>query len=87
MRGHTVQKSKMAPSAVETSIATDRHHFKPTLKFAGGVGPYKELSTIGYEKEAEEKGTDGFEPAKVDIILSVPNPMFCNGIRRSCRDI
>jgi len=63
----------MAPSVVETSIATDRPHFKPTVKLMGGIGPYKELSAIGYEKEVEEKGTDGFEPAKVDMIFSVPN--------------
>jgi sulfonate dioxygenase len=56
----------MGPSAVETSIATDRPHVNLTVKLTGGIGPYKELSPIGYEKEAEEKGRDGFEPAKVD---------------------
>lgn len=87
MRRHTIQESRMAPFAVETSIATDRPRVNPTVKLTGGIGPYKELSPIRYEKETEEKGRDGFEPAKVNNILSIPNLMYCNGIRRSCLDI
>jgi sulfonate dioxygenase len=69
----------MAPSAVETSVATDQPRVNPGLKLTGGIGPYKELSPIGYEKEAEEKGRGGFEPAKVDKNLSVPNLMYGDG--------
>jgi sulfonate dioxygenase len=43
-----------------------------------GIGSYKEFSPIGYEKKAEEKGRDGFEPAKVDNIRSIANLMCYN---------
>jgi sulfonate dioxygenase len=64
----------MAPSAIETSTVTERRNVNPTVKLTGGIGPYKELSPIGYEKEAEETGRDGFEPAKVSHILPLPIP-------------
>jgi len=81
MRGHTIQKSKMAQSAVAPSTATQRPHVNPAVKLTSGISPYKELSLIGYEKEGEEKGRDGFEPAKVNNILFIANLMPCDGIR------
>jgi hypothetical protein len=87
MRRHTIQESKMAPSAVETSMTTDRPHVNPTVKLTGGRGSYEELFPIRYVKEDEEKGRDGFDPAKVDNTLSIPNLTHCNGIRRPSLDI
>ena len=57
----------MAPSATE---AVESPHIVPILPskiptVGFGQGGYKELAGIGYEKEAEEKGKDGFAAAKV----------------------
>lgn len=57
----------MAPSAVETTSLVDRTNESPKLNLTGGVGAYKELAPVSYEKEAEEKGRDGFSAAKVKI--------------------
>ncbi len=54
----------MAPSATET-ITLPQRTASSSVKLTGGVGPYKELAPIGYEKEAEEQGKDGFKAAKV----------------------
>jgi len=43
----------MAPSAVETTIVTDRTFQAPTAKLVGGIGAYKDVTPVGYEKEAE----------------------------------
>jgi sulfonate dioxygenase len=68
----------MAPSAIETSIVTEQRDLKSTVKLAGRIGPYKELSPVRYEKDAEERGRDGFEPAKVgyEIPLSPPHTVM-----------
>lgn len=79
MGGRTIQKSKMAPSAVETATLTERPNVNPTVKLTGGIGPYKELDPIGYEKEAEEKGKDDFKPAKVDNKLFIAWLIYCEG--------
>lgn len=56
----------MAPSAVETTTVVDAYQPTSTkVQLTGGVGPYKELAPVSYEKEAEEKGIDGFSAAKV----------------------
>lgn len=52
----------MAPSATETITLPTRQ-----VKLTSNVGPYKELAPIGYEKDAEEQGKDGFSAAKVCI--------------------
>jgi sulfonate dioxygenase len=52
----------MAPSAIET-ITTPTATQK--VRLTGNVGPYKELAPIGYSKEIEEEGKDGFQAAKV----------------------
>ncbi|KAI9053011.1 hypothetical protein LZ554_003281 [Drepanopeziza brunnea f. sp. 'monogermtubi'] len=49
----------MAPSATET--ITLEHS---PVKLTSNVGPYKELAPIGYEKDIEEQGKDGFSAAK-----------------------
>ncbi|KAK0120751.1 hypothetical protein ONS96_010952 [Cadophora gregata f. sp. sojae] len=49
----------MAPSATETVTLESR-----PVKLTSNVGPYKELAPIGYEKDAEEQGKDGFSAAK-----------------------
>jgi len=54
----------MAPSATETSTLPSRTVETPTVKLTSNTGPYKELAPIGYEKKAEEEGTDGHEAAK-----------------------
>jgi hypothetical protein len=69
----------MAPSAIETSIVTERRNVNLTVKLTGGTGPYKEFSPIGYETEAEETGRDGFETAKVSHILPLPIPFTAMG--------
>lgn len=51
----------MAPSATETITLPTRS----TVKLTSNTGPYKELAPIGYEKEVEEQGKDGFAAAKV----------------------
>jgi hypothetical protein len=55
----------MAPSATETVTLPTRpaEHSQP--KLTSNTGPYKELAPIGYEKEAEEHGKDGFQAARV----------------------
>lgn len=57
---------KMAPSATWTTTLPTRE--TSTVKLTGGIGPYKELAPIGYEKEAEEQGKDGFAAAKVSLL-------------------
>ena len=57
----------MAPSAVETTTVVDRTFQPSTVKLTSGIGPYKELATVGYEKEVEEKGRGGFNAAKVNF--------------------
>jgi sulfonate dioxygenase len=56
-----IESNNMAPSATETTTIPVRSE----VKLATNTGPYKELSPIGYEKEAEEKGKNGFSAAKV----------------------
>ena len=51
----------MAPSATETVTETARG--VSNLKLTSN--PYKELAPVGYEKDAELKGKDGFQAAKV----------------------
>jgi sulfonate dioxygenase len=55
----------MAPSATETVTLPTRPVESSQVKLTGGIGPYKELAPIGYAKEAEEHGKDGFQAAKV----------------------
>ncbi len=50
----------MAPSAVETVTITQL----PTLKLHSGLGDYKELLPVSYDKDAEE-GKNGVAGAKV----------------------
>lgn len=54
----------MAPSATETTTLPVRSQTS-AVKLTSNTGPYKELAPIGYEKEAEEQGKDGFGAAKV----------------------
>ncbi len=56
----------MAPSATETVIAS-RPAETSTVRLTSSTGPYKELAPIGYEKDAELKGKDGFGAAKVRL--------------------
>jgi len=60
----------MAPSATETTTLPTHTNETSAVKLTGGVGPYKELAPIGYDKEAEEVGKEGFEAAHVRICLS-----------------
>jgi sulfonate dioxygenase len=53
----------MAPSATETVTQTVRDI--SDLKLT--TNPYKELAPVGYEKDAELKGKDGFKAAKVGL--------------------
>lgn len=53
----------MAPSATETTTAT--LPARPAVTLTSNTGPYKELAPIGYVKEVEEEGGDGFQAAKV----------------------
>jgi hypothetical protein len=55
----------MAPSATETVTLSTRPAEHSQVKLTSNTGPYKELAPIGYEKEAEEQGKDGFQAAKV----------------------
>lgn len=55
----------MAPSATETVTVPSRPVEHSQVKLTSNTGPYKELAPIGYEKEAEEQGKDGFQAAKV----------------------
>jgi len=57
--------NKMAPSATETISLPTRPVEHTQVKLTSSTGPYKELAPIGYEKEAEEQGKDGFQAAKV----------------------
>lgn len=66
----------MAPSTIETSAFTGRQNANLTLKVIGETGPYQKLSPIEYEKEVEEIGRDGFEPAKVSYILPSPTTVL-----------
>jgi sulfonate dioxygenase len=58
------QTYTMAPSATETTTLPARTA-EPTVKLTSNTGPYKELAPIGYSKQAEEEGKDGFKAAKV----------------------
>lgn len=51
----------MAPSATETATIPSRS----VVTLTTNTGPYKELAPIGYEKEAELEGKNGFHAAKV----------------------
>jgi len=54
----------MAPSATETITLPVRTNESTSVKLTGdGLGEYKELAPIGYEKEIEEKGRDGHKAA------------------------
>ncbi|KAI9745632.1 MAG: hypothetical protein M1818_001166 [Claussenomyces sp. TS43310] len=66
----------MAPSATETTTLPSRpDDSKASLKvFGGGVGAYKEMATVSFEKDAELKGKDGFEAAKYPHYLPTWNP-------------
>jgi sulfonate dioxygenase len=55
----------MAPSATETVTVPSRPVEHSQVKLATNTGPYKELSPVGYEKDVEEQGNDGFQAAKV----------------------
>lgn len=60
----------MAPSAVET-VTTEQIEV-PVLKLhstQSGTGDYKQLQPHGFDKEAEEGKLEGFERAKVRIII------------------
>jgi hypothetical protein len=46
----------MAPSAIETTTLSSRT-VEPTAKLTSNIGPYKELASVGYSKQAEEEGT------------------------------
>ncbi|PBP25637.1 putative alpha-ketoglutarate-dependent sulfonate dioxygenase [Diplocarpon rosae] len=50
----------MAPSATETITLPNR----PVTKLIGDTGPYKELAPVGYTKDIEEQGGDGFSAAR-----------------------
>ena len=66
----------MAPSATETVTLPTRPAERSQVKLTSNTGPYKELAPIGYEKEAEEQGKDGFQAAKV-----------CKAVHAGLRDI
>ena len=56
----------MAPSAVETTTVTSPTSSPVEVRWtAGDSGPYKELVSVGYEKQTEEEGKDGYKAAKV----------------------
>ncbi|TVY54594.1 Alpha-ketoglutarate-dependent sulfonate dioxygenase [Lachnellula cervina] len=54
----------MAPSATETTTIPVRAVETSQVKLTSSTGPYKELAPIGYEKKAEEEGTDAHQAAK-----------------------
>jgi sulfonate dioxygenase len=49
----------MAPSATETTTLPSH-----PVTLTTNSGPYKELAPIGFEKDVELEGKDGFEAAK-----------------------
>lgn len=51
----------MAPSATETTTLPSR----PVVTLTTNTGPYKALAPVGYEKQAELEGRDGFHAAQV----------------------
>ena len=65
----------MATTADETATATnEQEKRKPVMKVVttAGVGQFKELgSPVGYDKEVEEQGANGFKAAKVGIALQL----------------
>jgi len=61
----------MAPSATETTTLP----IHSSVKLTSNSGPYKELAPIGYEKEVEEQGKDGFSAAKVCLTTSPINTL------------
>lgn len=62
----------MAPSATET-VTTNLVNEAAKLKLYPGAveGAYKELSSVSYQKEQEEHGSEDFKAAKVSRLLSV----------------
>ena len=66
----------MAPSATETITLPTRTVETQAVKLTTNTGPYKELAPIGYEKKAEEEGTDGHKAAKVGTQAEVPFSSF-----------
>ncbi|TVY34428.1 Alpha-ketoglutarate-dependent sulfonate dioxygenase [Lachnellula subtilissima] len=54
----------MAPSATETTTLPVRAVETSQVMLTSNTGPYKELAPIGYEKKAEEEGTDEYQAAK-----------------------
>jgi hypothetical protein len=59
----------MAPSAIETTTITSPAPEALKVKSTGSVGAYKDLVPVGFEADAETKGKDGFEAAKVCVNL------------------
>lgn len=57
----------MAPSATATATVTDPVNLPVNnlRLYADGSGDYKELSPTTYDKDAEAKGGDGHQGAKV----------------------
>lgn len=66
----------MAPSATETTTTPSQTVEPTTVKLTSNTGPYKELAPIGYEKKAEEEGTDGHKAAKVGVLVSVVDTLL-----------
>lgn len=62
----------MAPSATET--VTLQHPQTQRLRLEPNSSPYKELSPVTYEKDAETKGGEGFQAAKYPHYLPTWNP-------------
>jgi hypothetical protein len=59
----------MAPSATETTTAPAQKTAALQLR---PIESYKDLSPVKYERESEEKGTEGHNAAKVEQI-SIPH--------------
>jgi hypothetical protein len=55
----------MASSATETTALLTRTAELSTVKLTSNHGPYKELAPIGYARDVEEEGKNGFQAAKV----------------------
>ena len=55
----------MAPSATETITQPTQETSK--VKYTIN-NPYKELAPVGYEKDAELKGKEGFKAATVSLV-------------------
>lgn len=68
----------MAPSATETTTLPSRTAEVSSVKLAPSTGAYKELSVVGYEKEAELEGKDGFTAATVRFSCSCEVMKTCS---------